>query len=69
MTCDQALVLANHALFREAGYTALSRGRRENRLYVVTPDLPDIDVGYGIYGDRDRPLERLVSTLELLVNR
>jgi conjugative relaxase-like TrwC/TraI family protein len=64
MTCDQTFVLANHALFREAGYTALSRGRRENRLYVVAPDLPDIDVGYGIHGARSLPLESLVSALE-----
>ena len=64
MTCDQALVLANHALFREAGYTALSRGRKENRLYVVEPNVPDIDIGHGIYGDTDHPLARLVSMLE-----
>ena len=57
MTCDQALVLANHALFREAGYTALSRGRKENRLYVVEPNVPDIDIGHGIYGDTDHPLD------------
>jgi hypothetical protein len=64
MTCDQTLVLASPALFREAGYTALSRGRKENRLYVVAPEHPDIDVGHGIYGDRSDPLERLVSALE-----
>ena len=64
MTCDQTLVLANHALFREAGYTALSRGRKENRLYVVAPDLPDVDVGHGIRGDSGLPLESLVSALE-----
>jgi hypothetical protein len=64
MTCDQTLVLANQALFREAGYTALSRGRRENRLYVVAPDLPDVDLSFGIRGERSDPLELLVSTLE-----
>jgi conjugative relaxase-like TrwC/TraI family protein len=64
MTCDQTLVLASPALFREAGYTALSRGRKENRLYVVAPELPDIDVGHGIYGEQSHPLERLVSALE-----
>ncbi|HEY3670028.1 MAG TPA: MobF family relaxase [Acidimicrobiia bacterium] len=64
MTCDRALVLANNAMFREAGYTALSRGRKENRLYVITPDRPDVDVGHGIFGDSDHPLDRLVSTLE-----
>ena len=34
LTCDRALVLASRALHQEAGYTALSRGRIENRLYV-----------------------------------
>jgi ATP-dependent exoDNAse (exonuclease V) alpha subunit len=64
MTCDQTLVLANQALFREAGYTALSRGRRENRLYVIAPDLPDVDLNFGIHGERSNPLELLVSTLK-----
>jgi conjugative relaxase-like TrwC/TraI family protein len=64
MTCDQTLVFANRALFREAGYTALSRGRRENRLYVVAPDLPEVDLSFGIRGERSNPLELLVSTLE-----
>ncbi|MEX2032755.1 MAG: hypothetical protein WEA81_07800, partial [Dehalococcoidia bacterium] len=42
-TVDRSLVLADGALFQEAGYTALSRGRHENRLYLITePDLgPD----------------------------
>ena len=63
MTCDRALVLASGALFQEAGYTALSRGRKENRLYVVAPTPPDVDVGHGIYGARDDPLDDLVSAL------
>ncbi len=64
MTCDRALVLASDALFQEAGYTALSRGRKENRLYLVAPDPPDVDVGHGVYGARDDPLDGLVSALE-----
>jgi conjugative relaxase-like TrwC/TraI family protein len=35
-TTDHALVLADDALYNELGYTALSRGRRTNRLYVAT---------------------------------
>lgn len=64
MTCDRALVLASGALFKEAGYTALSRGRLENRLYVVAPEPPDVDVGYGVYGARDDPIEDLIRSLE-----
>jgi len=36
-------VLADTTLFREAAYTALSRGRDENRLYVVAEREPDPD--------------------------
>jgi hypothetical protein len=64
MTCDRTLVLASGALFREVGYTALSRGRTENRLYVIAPEPPDVDVGHGIYGARDEPLGELVAALE-----
>ena len=69
MTCDRTLVLASGALFREAGYTALSRGRTENRLYVIAPEPPDVDVGHGIYGAHDRPLDTLVSALERSNNK
>jgi hypothetical protein len=35
LTCHQAFVLGSDALYREWGYTALSRGRHTNRLYLV----------------------------------
>ena len=35
MTCDVAFVLGDDQLYLEAGYTALSRGRHRNELYVV----------------------------------
>jgi hypothetical protein len=37
MTLDRVFVLGSDALYREWGYTALSRGRSENRLYVTAP--------------------------------
>jgi len=40
LTCDRAYVLGDEHLHREAAYTALSRGRHENRLYAVEPE-PD----------------------------
>jgi conjugative relaxase-like TrwC/TraI family protein len=35
MTAGRALILGDESVFREWGYVALSRGRKENRLYVV----------------------------------
>ena len=38
MTVDRAFVLGSPDMYREWGYTAMSRGRRANRLYVIAPD-------------------------------
>ena len=38
MTVERAFVLGSPDMYREWGYTAMSRGRCENRLYVVAPD-------------------------------
>ena len=38
MTTDRALVLGDESMYREWGYVAMSRGREENRLYVVMGD-------------------------------
>lgn len=43
MTTDKAYVLADQTLYREWAYVALSRGRNDNRLYVVA----------GLDGDRE----------------
>jgi hypothetical protein len=65
LTCDRALVLANAGITREAGYTALSRGRNENRLYAVTCEPTHLDVGHGInQADRGDALHGLVTSLE-----
>ena len=48
MTADRAFVLGDEAMYREWGYVALSRGRAENRLYVVAGELdPADDTGHG----------------------
>ncbi len=53
LTCDRAYVLGGEELYAEAGYTALSRGRLENRLYLTEPetdsdhhgaDAPDVPI-------------------------
>ena len=49
LTADEALVLATDDLYREAGYTALSRARLETRIYVVADDFnddPSIDLSH-----------------------
>jgi conjugative relaxase-like TrwC/TraI family protein len=47
MTAERAFVLGDEAMYREWGYVALSRGRTENRLYVVAQDLdPRDDTGH-----------------------
>jgi Ti-type conjugative transfer relaxase TraA len=43
MTTGRAFVLGTEDLYREWGYVALSRGRFDNRLYIVAPDLPERD--------------------------
>ena len=41
MTCDASFVLGDDQLYLEAGYTALSRGRQRNHLFVVASDESD----------------------------
>ena len=63
MTTDRAFVLGDDSMYREWGYVAMSRGREENRLYVVMGD------GYGrddVGGAIERPheVDQLVHSLE-----
>ncbi len=37
-TCDYAYVLGDEHLYREAGYSALTRGRHENHLHIARPE-------------------------------
>lgn len=41
LTCDRALVLGDDSFELETGYTGLTRGREENRVYLVAPEHPD----------------------------
>jgi hypothetical protein len=60
MTARKAYVLGDETLYREWGYVAMSRGRDENRLYVVASDNPDRDeVGGAVSRARD-PMKELV---------
>ncbi|MEX1009658.1 MAG: MobF family relaxase [Acidimicrobiia bacterium] len=61
LTVDRAYVLADDRLTRETGYTALSRGRDENRLYTVASPVLEHDHGHLI--DRN-PMQDLRRALE-----
>ncbi|MGN6334031.1 MAG: MobF family relaxase [Motilibacteraceae bacterium] len=58
MTADASLVYATDALSREAAYVAMSRGRTENRLYVVDADLDTLLTGYRDPEVDDLPADR-----------
>ena len=61
LTCDRTYVLGSDDLYAEAGYTALSRGRHENRLYLTTEDEPDVDHHGAI--DDDDPIASIRTAL------
>ncbi len=44
ITVDHAFLLGTDALFQEAGYTALSRGRLSNHLYSVASENPRVEI-------------------------
>lgn len=43
VTTDKTFILGGEDLYREWGYTALSRGVSENRMYILTPEHPWAD--------------------------
>ena len=63
MTTDRTFVLGDESLYREWGYVAMSRGRQENRLYVVMGDACGRDdVGGAV--ERPYEIDLLVHSLE-----
>lgn len=65
-TYDQLFMLGDDRLYRQAGYTGLSRGRDRNDLYLVEADDRDLDPNVELHGpgDEERPAgERIVSAL------
>ncbi len=64
-TYDRTLLLGDDRLYRQAGYTGLSRGREGNDLYLVSDDDRDADVELERHGHLppDGPQERLVQVL------
>ena len=46
LTCEVALLLGDDALYAEVGYTGLTRGTHENRIYTVVPAADFHDDGF-----------------------
>ncbi|MGQ0618290.1 MAG: AAA family ATPase [Acidimicrobiia bacterium] len=64
-TYDRTLLLGDDRLYRQAGYTGLSRGRQRNDMYLVVDDDREHDVELARHGQTppDEPVERLVQAL------
>jgi conjugative relaxase-like TrwC/TraI family protein len=62
LSVDRCLILASDTLDHQAGYTALSRGRAENRIYLVAQPEADPDAHFA---PRERPeaLDQLAAGL------
>lgn len=54
-TSEYSYLLATDVLYRELGYTALSRGRVDNRMWTVTDAEPDIDLERAHTPEDDEP--------------
>lgn len=66
VTVDHTFGLAGDSLYQEAGYTALSRGRLSNQLYVASPENPRWEIGHHVDDLTQRdPLEALAGALSL----
>jgi conjugative relaxase-like TrwC/TraI family protein len=64
-TYDRVLMLGDDRLYRQAGYTGLSRGRERNDVYLVVDDDRERDAELERHGaaDDDHPMERFVRAL------
>jgi ATP-dependent exoDNAse (exonuclease V) alpha subunit len=61
-TVDRCLVLADGLLYRESAYVALSRGRAQNHLYIVSDGVDVENAAHGPTWQRD-PLPALRDLL------
>lgn len=63
MTTDKAYVLGDETLYREWTYVAMSRGRYDNRLYVVAGNDPERDELGGQIAEVEDPLDELTRAV------
>lgn len=69
MTTDRTYLLGSDALYREAGYVGLSRGRLANHLYVVNDDIDEIrslalEAAHGADALPTEPVAALIAALQ-----
>ena len=64
MTTEKAFVLGDETLYREWGYVAMSRGKQNNSLYVVSGLDPERDQVGGQIAAVDDPLAELTRALQ-----
>ena len=57
MTCDSTMMLGDDLLYRELAYEAMSRGRKENRIYMSRSTMTELDLRL-----EDAPHARTVET-------
>jgi conjugative relaxase-like TrwC/TraI family protein len=67
-TVDRVLVLGDDRLYRQAGYTALSRGRNSNDVYLIGDDdrdlLPELELDrHQAVAEPDDPIDRFTRSL------
>jgi conjugative relaxase-like TrwC/TraI family protein len=63
MTTDRAFILGSDEIYKEWGYTALSRGSLENRLYLLVGDNPLADELDGLGQPKQDPIATIVRAL------
>lgn len=66
-TCDHAYLLATDAMYRELGYVALSRGRIDNRIWIIEDRDADLDQSEphgSAPNEQTDPIEDLIKVLE-----
>jgi conjugative relaxase-like TrwC/TraI family protein len=63
MTADRAFILGSDEIYKEWGYSALSRGSLENRLYLVVGDNPLADELDGLGQPKQDPIATIVRAL------
>ena len=69
LTCDRALLLADDSIFQEAGYTALTRGRERNQLYVVRSEEVDDNLERSRARTPDELIDDLTGALFAIRNK
>ena len=65
-TSDYSYLLATDVLYRELGYTALSRGRVDNRMWTVTDAEPDIDLEQAHTPEHNEPRDPIADLVRAM---